>query len=917
MAGLGVRVIVRIPNRCSAPLTLVCSPTTMSQRRHLAYAVSSLAVALLLACGGEKTTEPIPQVQPPVGIRLLVPDTVTRGQPFSVTVTALDAQGQTHTTWSGTVSLSASSGSITPASVSVTSGVANVQVTLTQHAGQVTITSSVGSVSGSRPALVLSGEPAASLRISPASFLLAGASATQPLRVEVLDAGGRPTTAPVSWESSNAGVVTVSSSGLATASASGSAQVIARSGSIASPPVVALVATPATGAVLVADEQIVGAYTAVDTAAPYGPGWRYRVRLQGLAPQVGQTLIARGEKPLGGKVISVQGSGSAVDVTMEVVPLRELLPDLSINETIPLQFETPSGASVAVRPAWAALYENEFTRGPFECSVKLTQPNSNPFTMTSVTTDVTPTFYADIIQTPTRNRFVVHGGLTGSMTVKPTLTAALDGSLECKAQVGEIPIPMPGVIAFFFAATVPVGLGFEVNGGITLATMSVDLVVSAASTITMGWDCNPSCVPVLTATGTATGSVKPDFPSPGSDLRFTAAVSPFAWAELEVGPPDYFPGSANARFKPLETKAGVKLDFNVTSADVQANDATYASSYSLAPFFSGGTTEDLQHILTLFSITIPPLTYSASGAPLATSPTGSFRIVPSRVNGASPTAPGDTATFIVDLTNTSDFQYAVDSVKLFRKPSGSAALVPAPGSCASIAPTTAGQSLFTCKTDLPVSMAGEQTFYAFVKPILITALPVLLEVSPDAKGTLTVDHTVYFRDFTTGLAGAEWTSSPLTTSPSGQRFLGTLGNTSTTLNLTSLPAHTQLVLEFDLYIIDSWNGNGGGGGTADIIEISVVGGPVLKRTTFSNRTRDAQAYPGDYPGGVYAAGTGRTTDDTLGYPASSDGYGDSSYRLRLVFNHTGGTIALKFASQQSSGQNEKWGIDNVRVTIVP
>jgi hypothetical protein len=196
----------------------------------------------------------------------------------------------------------------------------------------------------------------------------------------------------------------------------------------------------------------------------------------------------------------------------------------------------------------------------------------------------------------------------------------------------------------------------------------------------------------------------------------------------------------------------------------------------------------------------------------------------------------------------------------------------------------------------------------------------LLDVCRDTTLSRTVvDSAVYFRDFTTGAVGPEWSSPLVTTSPSGQRFLGTFGNTSTTLSLASLPAHTQVVLEFDLNIIESWNGNGNpaSGSTPDIIEISVVGGPVLKRTTFSNRTRDVQAYPGDYPGAANPAGTGSFAQNALGYPLSNDGFGDSSYRLRFAFNHTGGTVTLRFASQQSSGQNERWGVDNVRVSVVP
>lgn len=182
-----------------------------------------------------------------------------------------------------------------------------------------------------------------------------------------------------------------------------------------------------------------------------------------------------------------------------------------------------------------------------------------------------------------------------------------------------------------------------------------------------------------------------------------------------------------------------------------------------------------------------------------------------------------------------------------------------------------------------------------------------------------VDAAIYFKDFTTGPAGPEWSTTAVTTSPSGQRFLGELGNSTTTLTLNSLPAHTRIILDFDLYIIDSWNGNGGQGNAAapDIIDISVVGGQSLKRTTFSNKPRDLQAFPGDYPGAVNPAGTGSLSMSALGYPTANDHFGDSAYRIRLTFIHLSGNITLNFTSQQTSGQNERWGLDNVRLTVVP
>jgi hypothetical protein len=890
-------------------------------------------VAFVIACGGEKATEPSPQATPPAALRLVVPDTVTRGQAFSLSVTALDAQGQTNTTWSGTVSISASAGSISPATVSVSRGTATVQATVGQHAGEVTITSTVGSVIGSRPAMVLSGQAAARLEVHPQTFLLPGVGATQSLSVRVFDADGLPTTAAISWVSSRSGVVSVSAAGVASASGSGSSTITARAGTVSSDPALAYVTTPAAGVVLVTDEQIPSGITPVNPQARYGPGWQYRVRMTGAPPQVGEVLASRGEKPIAGRVIGVQGAGAAgTDVTLQLVPLDQVFPNLSINETMPLRLE-PVKKSVfqtRTRAPWAAIAEDTLTVGPFKCEYKIDTANNNPFALSGITYDLTPTLQYDFIHNATRKRLVVQGGLTGSLKVTPTVTAALNGSFECKAEVGTIPIPIGGALGVFFGARVPVGLGFAFEGGITLATLGFDIEMSAGTTLSMGYDCNPGCLngTVFNLTGSVSGNVKPNLPQISSDFRVTAGVSGFAWADLEVGPSDLFPGAEGLQITLIESKAGLKQEFNLSTADVQSADPAYASSYSLAPFFSGGIPGELQQaidsLLGMVGIGLPPLKYESSGSPLAESPAGSFQIIPSSVMAAGTSLPGDTATFVVDLSRTNYLtQYAVESVKLFRKPSASAALVPAPGSCASMAPTTAAQSLFTCKTDLPVSMAGEQTFYAFVKPILGVALPVLLEVAADAKGTVTVDTTrvVYQNDFS-GAAGPAVSAQTIATSPSGERFLGLFQTADVRLSLSNMPEHTKLTVEFDLYLVDTWDGNHPTDGP-DVFTGSVLGGPVLKRTTFSlvRQPGYEQAYPGDYPGASNPPGTSASRLNSLGYPANANDpnrfYADAVYRLQFTIPHSGPGVILSFAATGLGTQatDEMWGIDNVRLSV--
>jgi len=903
-------------------------PMKRSWSNRTAFAVVLATGAFLIACGGDKTTEPSPQSQPPAALRLIIPDTITRGQAFSLTVTALDAQGQTNTNWTGTVSLSASTGSITPATVNVSRGTATVQATLGQYAGEVTITSSVGTVAGSRAAVVLSGQPAALLEIHPATFMLPGIGATQSLTARAFDADGLPTVAIISWQSTRSGVVSVSPAGVATAATVGSASITARAGAVESDPAIAYVTSPAAGVVLVADELITSGLTPVNAQAPYGPGWQYRVRLTGPAPQVGQLLVSRGEKPLAGRVIAVQPAGAGFDVTLELVRLEELLPGLSIDQTIPLRLKPAAASYSLARAPWAAIVEGEFALGSFKCTSSLTQPNSNPFTMASVTTDITPTLQAHIVNTDTHKRFVVQGSLSASLRVNPTLTAAVNGSIECKAEGGDIPIPVGGALAPFFGARVKIGLGFGLEGGVTLATMGLDLQVSGVSTLSIGYDSNSPGTSVFNITGNATGSVKPDLPSPSSDFRVTAGASAFLWADLLFGAPDYFPGSAALQLTLLEAKAGVKQDFNLSTADVQAADAAYASNFSLGRFFSGGTTKNLQQIvdgaLSFVGVSISPFKYSASDSALAKSPEGSFQIVPSRVRATRTSVRGDTATFIVDLSRTDYLtRYAVESVKLFHKPSASAPLVPAPGSCASITPTTASQSLFTCKTDLPLSMVGDQTFYAFVKPILIVPLPVLLEVAKDAKATVTVDTAtvLYTNDFQ-ATAGAEWSPQTITQSPSGEKFLGTFAAGEVTLSLANVPAHDTVKIEFDFFTLRDWEGNASPAtGGPDIMSFLVDGQTVL-RTTFSTKAGAGfeQSYPGTYPGANNPAMTGASATGSLGYPDGSSHTSDARYRLSFTVPHNAGTIQLTLRNESNASSpnlpgKELFGLDNIRVTV--
>ncbi|MEI6785639.1 MAG: hypothetical protein WCQ21_32530, partial [Verrucomicrobiota bacterium] len=170
-----------------------------------------------------------------------------------------------------------------------------------------------------------------------------------------------------------------------------------------------------------------------------------------------------------------------------------------------------------------------------------------------------------------------------------------------------------------------------------------------------------------------------------------------------------------------------------------------------------------------------------------------------------------------------------------------------------------------------------------------------------------------FYDFE-GAVGPEWSHQKVDITPVGnRRFLGQFGNDTVSLTLNGLPAHQEVTVSFDLFIIRTWDGNWG-----DIWELRMRNGPTLLHTTFSNNETgvDPQAFPKDYPGGANAPQTGAVETNTLGYVW--DGDRDAVYHLTFTVPHTDETLGIAFAgSDLEDISNESWGLDNVRVELTP
>ena len=199
-----------------------------------------------------------------------------------------------------------------------------------------------------------------------------------------------------------------------------------------------------------------------------------------------------------------------------------------------------------------------------------------------------------------------------------------------------------------------------------------------------------------------------------------------------------------------------------------------------------------------------------------------------------------------------------------------------------------------------VAIAGAEGFHSLA----------IVAAQPDRRG-------FYFNDFE-GVVGDEWSSSKTDETPAGaRRFLGQFGDENVTLTLSNLPAHTEVTVSFELFILRSWDGNNQIHGP-DVWQLKVDRGPTLLHTTFANVPPDIkdfnQAYPDDYPGGDYLPYTGAAEIKTLGYTEIPAPAPDSVYRLSYTFAHTASILGLDFSGQGLQGiQDESWGLDNVKV----
>jgi WD40-like Beta Propeller Repeat len=454
------------------------------------------------------------------------------------------------------------------------------------------------------------------VEISPGTALLTDLGETRKLTAQAFDASGGTVAGSPTWTSSSPESVTVGADGTITAVAFGSAQVVAEVGGVKSVPAMVIVATPAAGATLVTDEQV-KELAAVDEDS-------YEATFEGLTPVIGDLLVGTGEEPIAGKVRLVDGA----KVTIDLVPLPELFPSLSIEETIDL-----SSAPVQVRAEIAALYDivrdgDTFTftpkpdfmdllpktsvaedfqlvgyrEGPAagganpaaaaptgtymlpfeECETLLTGATANTFPLQlaeppSFTMAISPSL--DIAWTPQDElvRWLIRAEPKATLNAGIKLNAQVEGKIECKATFFEYRIPIGGPLSWFLSGLVPVGLGFALDGKILLASATIGGKVEASTTTTLGIACAIVCGLVHEM-----GEVKLvptwTFAAPSvANIRIQPSFEAYGFVKAKVGNPIF----TELGIDMAQAKMGGTFGADWAPRVSQIADKAYSSEYKL------------------------------------------------------------------------------------------------------------------------------------------------------------------------------------------------------------------------------------------------------------------------------------------------------------------------------------------------
>lgn len=512
-----------------------------------------------------------------------------------------------------------------------------------------------------------SGPVASRIEISPSSWMAVGVGESQTFSALVYDQHGQPMEeATVSWSSSRPDVIAVTggaTGGVATTQVDlGSAMITASVGSLRAE-VLAFVAEPAPGALLLSDAQIVGApllltphETLEDDEMP-----RFEVQLRDVdLPAPGQIVLSTGETSVAGRVLAVSGQ----TVELEMAPINELFQRLRIEETMALtdldldvdvededdgatMVRLPDGSWQISVPIDGAIDPSQvtFRLGRLSCVADAgIQAGVRPTVLTvNLLTNMDFDFAFDIEDGVVQRALIRAGGSVG-LTVSGGIrfTIGITGSLNCRLPIANIPVPVTGPLAGVVTTTIPIGLAFNTAGTLAMNVLEIGLQGQLKPTIAIGFDYRPETGFTNLSDFSPGISVTPRIVLPGDQgFRLDASTSFLATAGLGIG-------NSFISFDVLTLGIGPKMTVNLATVADQILDAPaapdYKSTYTLDFIAEFGLGADIKAAIKLLTGSEDTISLKAgSSLRLASSPTGTA------MADVTSFEEDDTVTFTVDL----------------------------------------------------------------------------------------------------------------------------------------------------------------------------------------------------------------------------------------------------------------------------
>lgn len=445
----------------------------------------------------------------------------------------------------------------------------------------------------------------ARLEVTPAALLLTQQGQQQTLSVKAFNSSGAEVTTTVTWVSSRPEQVSASASGVLEAKTGlGASQIVAEVAGIKSAPVLVSVAQPAAGVVLIADAQVRGTATLVDPNAEADSDNPYEVLLTGITPPaVGSLLLGREGKAIGGEVISSVQEGDAVRVRLKLVPITTLMQTAQIKETLDYTNLQPSfpleltqGYDIALKdgeyiftpkPASSTRMTpqaiKEFKLGPYKCDfatpelpVALGQPGQ--FSL-----KFNPTLEIDFDRDAGLKKLIARADLSAKLKASLVLSAGGILNIDCAAPLYTKLLPLPGWAGLILAGELKAGLGFEIEGSLSIPLLGVELSSETKGTLEIGLDCTAGeCKLVRNFNPINTNSVRFITPSI-ADIRTELFIYGYAFAKLKAGATLL----EKLRMDVVTARAGLKLEgsFAPPSTQLEPNnnalEPDYQSSYKL------------------------------------------------------------------------------------------------------------------------------------------------------------------------------------------------------------------------------------------------------------------------------------------------------------------------------------------------